>query len=90
MAVNRLPSSSAGVQVRPGKAATSPRGGALEVRRTSDARSNAAGADQGLPSDPGYTVNGLRSKVAAMPSGALRSTMSHFQCASSRAGWSVV
>lgn len=41
--------------VRSGKAARSARGGALEVRRTSDARSNAAGARQGLPSDPRYT-----------------------------------
>jgi hypothetical protein len=39
--------------IRPGKAMKSARGGALEVRRTSDAMSNAARADQGLPSDPG-------------------------------------
>ena len=85
-----LPESVRSVLLRPGKAVKSARGGALEVRRTSDAMNNAARAEQGLLNDPGYLVNGVWSRVAEMPSAAFRSTMSHLQRASSRSGWSVV
>jgi len=50
---NMLPRSVRSGFFRPGKAVKSARGGALEVRRTSDAMSNAARARKALLNDPG-------------------------------------
>jgi len=56
---NGLPEAVRSVMMRSGKTATSARGGALRVRRTSDARSNAAGAHQGLLNAPGMHGRGV-------------------------------
>ena len=52
-----LPESIGSVLLRPGKAVTSMRGGGLVPAAQAMRRNNAAGARQGLPSDPGdYNV----------------------------------